>query len=121
MNLLRIAKAKWDVLAVLSDDGNHCPMLDLLQDIQPRSLSNKMLSLLRDIVPNNGPPKNEEACKPLTDEDGLFEFRKRAGSGPQLRVLWFYDKGRIVICTNAFFISGSAMRLSTAFSAIATT
>ena len=41
----------------------------------------------------------EPLCKPLGDE--IFEFRKEQ-KGKRLRVAWFYDTGRVVVCTVAF-------------------
>jgi len=37
---------------------------------------------------------------------GLYEFRRRPRSGAHLRVIWFYDKGRVVVCTHAFTKAG---------------
>jgi hypothetical protein len=45
-----------------------------------------------------GPPRNSEASKPLRDK--IFEFREPVTKGGTLRVLWFYDEGKIVVCAN---------------------
>ncbi|MEQ8966187.1 MAG: type II toxin-antitoxin system RelE/ParE family toxin [Azospirillaceae bacterium] len=42
-------------------------------------------------------PRHVPGTKPLTGRDGLFEFRRG-----QLRVLWFYDQDRVVICSHGF-------------------
>jgi hypothetical protein len=47
-----------------------------------------------------GPPKDEEKSKPL--REGIFEFRTKGG----LRLLWFYDEGRVVICVNGYIKQG---------------
>lgn len=49
-----------------------------------------------------GPAKliPEQESKDLGD--GLYEFRRRPKSGAHLRVIWFYDKGRMVVCTHTF-------------------
>jgi phage-related protein len=60
-----------------------------------------MLALLRQQVPTRGPPHNEEVSKHLLSD--IYEFRKTPGRGPALRVLWFYDEGRIVVCTHGFW------------------
>lgn len=43
---------------------------------------------------------NVQLCKPLGD--GLFELRRQP-KGQKLRVVFFYDEGRRIVCTNAFF------------------
>lgn len=60
-----------------------------------------MLALLRQQLPTSGPPHNEEVSKQL--EGDIYEFRKTPRRGPALRVLWFYDEGRIVVCTHGFW------------------
>ena len=47
-----------------------------------------------------GPPHDEEQCRALEGDraEGLFEFKTRGG----VRVLWFYDRGSIIICTHGF-------------------
>lgn len=99
MKLRTIGSGRWKVFAICDDDGS-CQILDFLQNLQPESLSRRMLSLLEQKVPANGPPHNEEISKYLDDK--ILEFRKSAHDGKQLRVLWFYDKGQIIICTQAF-------------------
>jgi hypothetical protein len=56
-----------------------------------------------DYVVESGPPKDAEKSKQL--REGIFEFRTKGG----LRLLWFYDEGRVVICVNG--TSNKARRL----------
>lgn len=66
-----------------------------------KSLSKRMLAILKDYVPTEGPPKqNREISKPL--RDGIHEFRRGPKKGKKLRVLYFYDKGQIIVGTHAF-------------------
>jgi hypothetical protein len=59
-----------------------------------------MLHLLRDYVPVHGPLRlRAPLCKSLGDD--IFEFRKEP-KGKRLRVAWFYDSGRVVVCAVAF-------------------
>lgn len=60
-----------------------------------------MLTLLQRRLPTSGPPHNEEMSKHLVGE--IYEFRKTPRRGPALRVLWFYDAGRIIVCTHGFW------------------
>lgn len=100
MKLVRLAKGKWEVLAVL-DARDRCEVLDLLvtPDESYRIAARAMLNLLFDIVPFDGPPTREPLCKSLGH--GLYEFRKQP-KGKKLRVLWFYGAGSVVVCATAF-------------------
>lgn len=59
----------------------------------------KLVRIL-DHVADNGPPRDEEKSKLL--REGIFEFRTKGG----LRLLWFYDEGRVVICVNGYIKQG---------------
>lgn len=97
MKLVRIACDCWDVLAVM-DQRDRCQVLDFLDG---RSTAQRfLLRFLRTRLPVEGPPAhNTDLCKPLGE--GIFEFRRQP-KGPKLRVLFFYDEGCRVVCTNAF-------------------
>ena len=101
MRLVRIAKLRWDVLAVCDHRG-HCPVTDFLMDLDGttyQTAAEQMLRLLRSQVPVSGPPKAEPLCKHLGD--GLYEFRKQP-KGKKLRVVWFYGGGAVIVCAVAF-------------------
>jgi hypothetical protein len=100
MNLVRIAKLRWDVLAILDARGR-CPVLEFLADLQgpQRTAAEQMLALLRHQIPANGPPKGALLCKPLGD--GLYELRRQP-KGKKLRLVWFYGGGAVIICAAAF-------------------
>ena len=108
MRLLRIARRKWDVLAVLSGQ-DRCQVIDFLtehcgQNPDEQDLTTfenacaLMLGLIREHIPVHGAPEKMPLCKPLGG--GLFEFRKQP-SGDKLRVTWFRDN-KMVICVLAF-------------------
>jgi hypothetical protein len=100
MRLIRIRRHTWDVLAVCDDRGD-CQVLDFLESLEANydAAVDAMLALLRERVPVHGPPRR----MPLTRDLGqdLFEFR-REPKGKRLRVIWFFDTGRVVVCTTAF-------------------
>jgi phage-related protein len=101
MKLVRIAKLRWEVLAVCDQRGR-CPVLDFLMDLDGTTYqiaAEQMLRFLRSQVPISGPPKAEPLCKHLGD--GLFEFRKQP-KGKKLRVVWFYGGGAVIVCAAAF-------------------
>ncbi len=102
MKLLRIAKGRWEVVAVVDGQGR-CPVLDLLDGTGPceglRRVS--MAQLLRLYLPLEGPPKcNLQLCRSLGD--GIFELR-RPPQGARPEVLFFDDEDlRRIVCTSAF-------------------
>jgi hypothetical protein len=104
MKLVRLGRAKWDVLATLSD-GEDCEVLDFLLGKREGQQGTRkgMYSFLRETVPRYGPQEeNTELCLRMRPyEDGLYEFRKQPRTGPKVRVVFFTDGNRI-ICVNGF-------------------
>ena len=99
MKLVRIAREQWDVLAVVDKRGR-CQVLDFLTAPGQDKARRILLLFLQVRLPVEGPPtRNTDLCKPLGD--GIFELRRQP-RGPKLRVLFFYDDGCRVVCTNAF-------------------
>jgi phage-related protein len=101
IQLARIARGSWDVLAVLDDRGG-CPALDFIAALGANYTAAKrgLLRVLRVELPQDGPPaRNTQRCKSLGG--GIFEIRRQP-KGQKLRVLFFYDDGRRIVCTNAF-------------------
>jgi phage-related protein len=101
MKLVRIARERWDVLAVVTP-RDRCQVLDFLggPEASQRVARRHLLFFLRFILPETGPPRdNADLCKSLGE--GIFELRRQP-KGPKLRVLFFYDDGRRIVCTNAF-------------------
>ncbi len=98
MRLVRIAHERWEILAVVDDRGQ-CQVLDFLTGSGPSAAQRSMHLFLRLRLPVEGPPRSVELCKSLGD--GIFELRRQP-KGPKLRVLFFYDDGYRIVCTNAF-------------------
>ena len=100
MKLVRIARKRWEVLAVCDNRGK-CLVLDFLAGLAGTTyqIAAGQMSRLLDVqVPANGPPKTEPLCKPLGE--GLYEFRKQP-KGKKLRVFWFYGGGAVIVCAVA--------------------
>lgn len=80
-------------------DKIHLPYYDFIREAQYSVPAEwpKLVRLL-DYVAEAGPPHDENKSKPLKSCDGLFEFRTKGG----LRLFWFYDEQRLVICANGY-------------------
>ena len=83
------------------DEKINLPYFEFQQQAMRRAAKEwpKLVRIL-DYVVETGPPKDAEKSKQL--RDGIFEFRTKGG----LRLLWFYDEGRVVICVNGYIKQG---------------
>lgn len=95
MVLFEIAKARYLVYAIGKNE-RLCPLLDFLASVGSnlRKDSDRILALL-ERVSQKGPPRITDISHKIKSD--LFEFIQG-----RLRVLWFYDEGRMVICTHGF-------------------
>ena len=99
MNLLRIAKGRWEVLAPIDTEGR-CPVLDLLAQPGAGSPETRtfLSRFLRVYLPLEGPPTSSlPRCTPLAE--GVFELRPQPRQEPV--VLFFPDGGQRIVCTSA--------------------
>jgi len=94
MQLVRIKRVVWDVLAIA--DGRGRTVWDELSE-DPDRHAQRMRALIQHTV-INGPPHDDRKSKNLRDD--IFEFRTGPKKGPKLRVFYFYDAGKVVICTH---------------------
>ena len=95
--------ARFRLMAVGTQENEkvHLPFLEFEQEARSREPREwpKIVRII-DHTADNGPPRDEEKSKPL--REGIFEFRTKGG----LRLLWFYDEGRVVICVNGYIKQG---------------
>lgn len=95
--------ARFRLMAVGTEDNDkvHLPYLDFQEQALQKAPSEwpKLVRIL-DYTVASGPPRDPEKSKFLRDE--IFEFRTKGG----LRLLWFYDEGRVVICVNGYIKQG---------------
>jgi phage-related protein len=93
--LLLVSKGFYTVYAV-AKNREHCELLEFLEGLGPtlQKDSDRMLALLGRVT-REGPPRNTEITHQIKGK--LFEFIQG-----RLRVLWFYDEGRLIICTSGF-------------------
>lgn len=105
MILRTVARGLWTVLAVCSERGD-CPLLEFLYEgsvptpfgFQPRGpLAGEKARMLARLLTmaESGPPHNVKICHQI--EGGIWQVE----SG-RVRVLWFYDEGRVIILSNGF-------------------
>jgi len=95
MVLFEIAKGGYTVCAI-GRDKQHCQLLDFLSNIgQNLQKDGDRLLALLERTSQRGSPRNTEISHQIKDK--IFEFVQ--GS---LRVLWFYDEGKLIVCTQGF-------------------
>jgi hypothetical protein len=95
MKLLPVQHGVWRILAICDDRGG-CPVQEFIDRLEDDSRSDfdQVVALLR-WTAANGPPKNDKKSRPLADK--VFEFKTRGG----IRIPYFYDQDRLIICTEA--------------------
>ncbi|NJL29928.1 MAG: type II toxin-antitoxin system RelE/ParE family toxin [Thermoanaerobaculia bacterium] len=95
MKLKSVRRGTWQVLAACTGRGE-CPLLDFLAglegDLAPDG--RRMLRLFERVA-TAGPPRNTEISHQIEGE--IWELIQG-----RLRVLWFYDQGRMVVCSHGF-------------------
>ena len=95
--------ARFRLMAVGTQENEkvHLPYLEFQEEALCRAATEwpKLVRILDHTV-EVGPPRDEEKSKLL--REGIFEFRTKGG----LRLLWFYDEGRVVICVNGYIKQG---------------
>jgi hypothetical protein len=83
------------------EKSNSCETLDFLKHLQKYCLSDhkRILAILK-FTSESGPSRNPQQCRSLEGDHarGLYEFKAPAGA----RLIWFYDKNQIIICSHGF-------------------
>ncbi len=99
MHVRRLLQGRFTVLAVC-DNRNVCTLIDFFEGLGANleKDSAHMLELL-DRVSLQGPPHNTDISHQIDGE--IWEFIKG-----RLRVFWFYDEGRVVVCTHGLVKKG---------------
>ena len=113
MKVLHVAfGSKYYVWAICAEDGT-CQVMEKLAEVSRDHLDlvEPILALLREVVPNEGPPLHDEYRAKMVFRDIIYEFKadkmvNREHLG--LRIMFFFsDIDQAVVCTNAFTKSGS--------------
>jgi len=95
MKLHLLSCGIWTVLAVYTDE-ERCDVLDLAKGLRrddPMEYARLMRAFER--LSASGPPRNVPRSRALAH--GIFELKTRGG----VRVLYFFDEGRAVVCCEA--------------------
>ena len=95
--------ARYAICAWGSEDS--CELLRFLENLERESNPDATrIAYLISRTAAHGPPRNELQCRALEGKhaEGLFEFKAPGGT----RVLWFYDRNRIIVCTHGFVKKG---------------
>ncbi len=79
----------------LEKDG-HCAVEEFLSSVEKNDLDalDSLLALLERMA-NHGPGHNKQKFRDVGND--IYEFKAK-----HLRICWFYDAGRMVICTHGF-------------------
>jgi hypothetical protein len=101
MLLIRLGRGtQWTVYAATEANGS-CPVLDLIAELDEKR-ANKVLSDLQQFVPNS--TRRDWIAMDFSWQlegcDAILEFRWPTKKGGTPRVLWFYDRGQVIICTH---------------------
>lgn len=78
-------------------DEEHCDVLKFLErlDADGNSDADRLRYLIHRTA-NHGPPESTQHCRDLGD--GIYEFKAPKSA----RLLWFYERGSVIICTHGF-------------------
>jgi mRNA-degrading endonuclease RelE of RelBE toxin-antitoxin system len=90
-----ISRGLWTVLAVYSDE-ERCDVLkfaDQLERVNPNEHARLLRAFER--LSASGPSRNVRRSRPLAH--GIFELKTQGG----VRVPYFFDEGRVVVCSEA--------------------
>jgi phage-related protein len=79
------------------DLSGACAVREFLEQAERQNLdeADSMHALLN-WTAQSGPPRNKEKCREVGD--GIYEFKAKS-----LRICWFYDSGRMIICSHGFY------------------
>ena len=95
MKLRYVQRGIWRILAICDNRGG-CLVLEFIDSLETNSRSDydQVMAQMR-WAAVNGPPRNDKKSRPLADK--IFELKTRGG----IRIPYFYDQDRLVICTEA--------------------
>jgi hypothetical protein len=100
MKIVELGTGHWTVYAVCSDETT-CALLDFVAELDEKR-SRKVLADLQQFVPNSEPRDwvRMDFSWKLRGTESILEFRWPQKGGGTPRVYWFYDEGRLIVCSH---------------------
>ncbi len=98
MHLKKIIGDKWQVYAGCESEEK-CQILDFLNEIPSNMVKYKdrLLNIFEQASATGPRHFNNNISHQIDEKNSIWEFI--AG---RLRVLWFYDNGKLIVCSNIF-------------------
>lgn len=110
MYLKKVKLGIWKIYAVTSERGD-CELLGFLSglDAAYEDNANALLALFDDISEKQEGPRTlpTKKCHTITNDKKIWQI-----SVGRLRVSWFYDGDKIMICTHGYFKDSRATKES---------
>lgn len=98
MILVTLNRDVYHIVAICGTRSDHTIECDVYDQLDANADSNPdvpgMVYLLKRSA-QSGPPRNKEKSRHL--RNGIWEFKHK-----RLRVFYFYDAGKLIICTHSF-------------------
>lgn len=101
MLLVRLGRGSNRTVYAITQANGTCPVLDFIGSLDEKR-ANKVLSDLQQFVPNSASRQwvASDFSWPLEGCDSILEFRWPTKAGGTPRVLWFYDRDKVIICSH---------------------
>jgi phage-related protein len=94
MRLKLVARALWTLYAVCSDRGE-CPLETFLADRSQLGKDKDRMLRRLEAIADHGPQYLPEISHQI--EPDIWQTEQG-----RLRILWFYDRGRVIVCSHGF-------------------
>lgn len=95
-SIARGGGSEWRIFAICSE-RHECDLLDFLHDLAPnlRKSGEQLLALFEQVAATGPRLLPDDVSHQIAPD--IYQFEKG-----RLRVPWFYDEGRLIICCRAF-------------------
>lgn len=94
LNLKVIARARWRLYAICTARGD-CPLEDFLADRSQLGKDKDRMVRRLEAIAQHGPRYLPDISHQIEDE--IWQTAQG-----QIRILWFYDQDRIIVCSHGF-------------------
>ncbi|SOD92541.1 type II toxin-antitoxin system RelE/ParE family toxin [Caenispirillum bisanense] len=90
-----VVNGPWRIWALADEDGT-CPLEEFVSGL-PKSERRKVLAMLDHVAEGGTRALPSDRCHQIDDEHQIYQF-----TAGQVRILWFYDRDKIILCSHAF-------------------